>query len=77
VTRRRTGWRVALEVCIVAAAVLVLVIAGRQPDPAPVIDPAAVREVCATYAGLDLAKLAPLCKAAGYQQQIAPEDLDR
>lgn len=76
-TRRRVGWRVVLEVLVVAAAVLVIVLAGRRPDPVPVIDPAAVRAACATYAGLDLAELAPICKAAGYQQQVAPEDLDR
>jgi hypothetical protein len=48
-----------------------------------------VRQVCAAYADLDLAQLAPLCVRVGYQQRdnptawpyvvrtLMPEDLDR
>jgi hypothetical protein len=45
----------------------------HTPPAPPVIDPADVRAVCAEYAGLDLARLAPLCVAAGYQQSVAPK----
>jgi hypothetical protein len=81
--RKRSAVRAAL---LFAAAILVgaaaglrvgLLWAGADRGAPAVIDPAAVRSVCAQYAGLDLSGLAPLCVAAGYQQTVQPEDLDR
>jgi uncharacterized SAM-binding protein YcdF (DUF218 family) len=87
VTRRRT---ITVQVGWLALAGLVLAVLALTVGPAlywwraepapPAIDPAAVRSVCAQYAALDLSGLAPLCKAAGYQQTVpapAPEDLGR
>ena len=72
-------WSLLLLLCwlVVALAVVGAVHLLDRADPAPSIDPAAVRRVCAQYADLDLSGLAPLCKAAGYQQVVQPEDLDR
>jgi hypothetical protein len=66
------GW--VLVGCLVLGAALVLARCGSQSAG---IDPARVRAVCAQYASLDLSGMAALCKDAGYQQMIAPEDLDR
>ena len=55
-----------------AAAVLAVVIVVTADQGGHHVSDRQVRRLCATYAGLDLDALAPLCERVGYQQQVQP-----